>query len=473
VAGKVVLRVVKGPPAQQVLTFDERTSCIVGRASDCSPQLPNDEAHKVVSRHHCLLDINPPDIRVRDFGSLNGTFVNGTKIGQRESHQRPEDAAGAAFPEHDLRHGDELGIGNTVFRVEVEHGAGESASPGESTRCAHCGRDVSPEVGQGRQGAVLCAACRARPEDLARDAAQSLNRPRGAAREPSGLTYSIVRELGRGAMGAVYLARCDQTGEQVALKVMLPQVAADERATAMFLREVENTRALSHPNVVRLLDAGCHQGTFFYTLEYCDSGSVDALMERRGGRLSVDEALFLVLQALKGLEYAHEAEMPYVLLQDGSYGKGRGLVHRDLKPENLFLSGSGAGRLTKIGDYGLAKAFDAAGLSGQTRSGAAAGTPVFMPRQQVINFRFAKPEVDVWAMAATLYCMLTGAVPRDFPRGRDPWQVVLQSDPVPIRHRSPNIPHRLAEVIDHALRDRPEIGYKTASEFRRGLEGAV
>jgi len=481
-SGIVTLRVVRGPAAGRQFTFDERTCCILGRADDCHPSLPNDEAHRTVSRHHCLLDINPPDVRVRDFGSLNGTFVNGGKIGQRESHQRPEDVAGVAFPEHDLKDGDELRVGDTVFRVEVPvpqpGAAGDSGRPAARALsgprlCAHCGKDVSGEVAEGRRGVVLCAACRARPDDLARDAARAAKQARAPGGEPSGLTYTIVRELGRGGMGAVYLARCDQTSEQVALKVMLPQVAADDAAVAMFLREVENTRALNHPNVVRLLDAGCWQGTFYFTLEFCDSGSVVDLMERRGGTVSVDEALFLILQALIGLEYAHQAEVPYVRLQDGSYGTGRGLVHRDLKPHNLFLSGTGAQRLAKVGDYGLAKAFDTAGLSGQTRSGAAAGTPLFMPRQQVVNFKFAKPEVDVWAMAACLYCMLTGDVPRDFPRSKDPWQAVLQSDPVPIRHRNPKIPPRLAEVIDHALHDRPEIGYKTAGALRQALEEAI
>src|SRR5262249_32333362 len=149
--------------------------------------------------------------------------------------------------------------------------------------------------------------------------------------------YEIRKELGRGGMGAVFLAEHTPTGEPVALKVLLPRVAAGERARRMCLREAENTKALRHPNVVRFRDVGCSGGAFFLTLEYCDGGNVAELLKRRGAPLAVDEALAIVLPALDGLEYAHQAEVPLVKRPDGSFGPGRGLIHRDLKPSNLLL----------------------------------------------------------------------------------------------------------------------------------------
>jgi serine/threonine protein kinase len=270
-------------------------------------------------------------------------------------------------------------------------------------------------------------------------------------------------------MGAVYLARQQKTGRQVALKVMLPKVAAGQRATESFLREAVNTQALQHPNVVRLWDSGCSQGTFFFTLEFCDGGSLREFMKHRGGKLSIDEACPIILQALDGLHYAHNAEIPHVKLKDGSFGRGRGLVHRDLKPENIFLSTAGNSRVAKLGDYGLAKAFDMAGLSGHTFTGEVAGTPQFMPRQQVRKYKDLKPEADVWAIAATLYNVLTRHFPRDFSKDSDPWQIILETSAVPIRQRNPAIPSRLAEVIDQALVDDPEIGFKSAAEFKQAL----
>jgi hypothetical protein len=471
----VTLTVTRGQLQGQTFVFAERTTCIVGRADDCSPRLPNDRDHQTISRYHCLLDIDPPDIRVRDFGSLNGTFVNGRKIGQREKGMSPQEAAQVTATEHDLKDGDQIELGNTVFRVSIaappeSEPSWATVSRAQPAACACCGRDVSSEMGEHRHGSFVCASCKADPLQVLEGLLGQADSGRRDLEAIRG--YEVLRELGRGGMGAVYLARKAGTGEDVALKVMLPRVAADAQAREMFLRETENTRSLKHPHVVELRDAGCSAGTFFFTLEYCDGGSVADLMKQRGGPLAIDEAVAIALQCLAGLDYAHNVELDNVKRADGSVGRGRGLVHRDLKPQNLFLSGQGSARRAKVGDFGLAKAFDQAGLSGQTRTGTAAGTPVFMPRQQVINFKYSRPEVDVWAMAASLYFMLTGQFVRDFIAGKDPWQLVLQNAAVPIRQRAPSIPAKLAEVIDLALVDKPQIHFKTAADLRQALEGA-
>ncbi len=511
---RVTFHITNGPLSGQEFTFEDRTISVMGRASDCRPRLlhkpeePKAPENRRISRHHCLLDINPPDVRIRDLGSLNGTFVNGRKIGQRQKDEKP----GGSFPEYDLKDGDEVRLGKLTFHVGVflpivcgECGAemaegeldcptGQTAAcvcekcrkkleqadistgtrhttPEPARLCARCGCDVTGQTGTNRPGEFVCAKCRDDPVGLLR------NLIRAAAGGDRALVavegYEIVTELGRGGMGAVYLAKHEKTGKHVALKVMLPKVAASERATQSFLREARNTQALRHPNVVRLWDSGNSEGTFFFTLEYCNGGSVDQLMPQHGGKLPVDTAVPIILQALDGLHYAHHAEIPNVMLKDGSIGRGRGLVHRDIKPHNIFLSTQGGSQVAKIGDYGLAKAFDMAGLSGHTYTGEVAGSPPFMPWQQVQRFRELKPEADVWAMAASLYYMLTSCYPRDFPKGSDPWQLILESSAVPIRRRDPAIPPRLAEVIDRALVDKPEIGFKSAAELKQALRQVV
>lgn len=508
----VTLRVTQGKLAGKEYPFEERTTCLIGRSKDCLVRVPGDLEHRKISRHHCLLDINPPDVRVRDFGSLNGTFVNGRRIGRRKKGQTPEEAAQEKLPEYDLKDGDEIQLGNTVFRVaihvpvlcaycsaeirEEQPQAGPSGTvvclcescrhkaqavqrsrparrtePEDRKVCMKCGRDVTGEAGANRQGEYICAACRSDPLELLQILLQVASTGEQDLVAIEG--YQIVKELGRGGMGAVYLAKRERTGTEVALKVMLPQVAATKSAAEKFLREIQNTKILRHPNVVQLHNSGCSRGTFFFTLEFCNGGSVDNLMQSQRGLVPVANAVPIILQVLDGLNYAHQLEVPHVQVEGGQVERGRGSVHRDLKPHNIFLSRSGGRVLAKVGDYGLAKAFDLAGLSGQTCTGAVAGTPHFMPRQQVLEFRYSKPEVDVWAAAASLYYMVTGYTPRDFSKERDPWQTVLQTRAVPIRKRSSAVPRRLAKVIDEALVDNPEIRFKTAAELKHALEGAL
>lgn len=507
---RITLQVIKGQLEQKEFVFDERMTCIIGRSQDCRPRLPNDELHRKISRHHCLIDINPPDARIRDFGSLNGTYVNGEKIGQRKKGLTAEQAGAERYAEYDLKNADEIRLGDTVFRVvvhvparcaqcacEIDEANVESAQLGPGVYqcdtcraaattaaaapmpeqpypptsmvllCAQCGKDVTEEAGANRQGEYTCLSCQSEPQRILD---RILAQAKSGHRELVAIQgYSIERELGRGGMGAVYLARRDGTQERVALKIMLPQIAADDVARGRFLREVETTRALKHPHVVELKDCGCSEGIFFFTLEYCDGGNVGQLMRARGGKLPIADAATIILQTLAGLDYSHHADVR-VKLADGSFKDVKGVVHRDLTPQNILLSGSGTSRVAKVGDYGLAKAFDTAGLSGQTRTGTTAGKPLFMSRQQVINYRHQGVDQDVWAAAACFYNMLTGAYPRDFPEDRDVWQTLLQTNAVPIRNRDPQIPKPLAQVIDTALIDKPKIGFQTAAELKRALE---
>ncbi|WP_448267095.1 protein kinase domain-containing protein [Nostoc sp. DSM 114159] len=451
---KIILTVIQGQLLGQQYIFDCRSSCIIGRSSDCNPQLPDDRNHRGISRYHCLLDINPPDIRVRDFGSKNGTYINGKNIGQRQRNQTAEEAVKCHFPEYDLRTGDEINLGHTVFKVSIE------IHPDEVNLPTFIPDDVTVKNNPVQQ--VYCLDIIRYFLKLAESGDRNLKAISG---------YNIVKLLSTSEFGEVYLAQHNQSGKFIALKVMLPAVAANDFAVQMFLRETENTKALQHPHVVQLMDSGFSEIIFFFTMEYCEGGTVWDFMQQLGGRLSVDIAVPIILQILDALEYAHNVELPYVKLADGKFGKGKGIVHRDLKPSNIFLTKIDGKLVAKIGNYGLSKAFDLAGLSGQTLTGTQAGTPVFMPRQQVLNFKYAQPEVDIWAVAACLYNMLTGCFPRNFTG--DPFLAVLQNNPIPIRQRDATIMQPLAQVIDLALVDKPEIHFKSAAEFKRALLSAL
>jgi serine/threonine protein kinase len=140
-------------------------------------------------------------------------------------------------------------------------------------------------------------------------------------------------------------------------------------------------------------------------------------------------------------------------------------VHRDLKPDNVLLGENGA---THLADFGLAKSFQRAGLSGLTATGAVGGTFPFMAREQLTSYREARPTTDVWSMAATLYFLLTGQYARDF-GDRDPMAAILRGGTVPLRWRDASLPEDLAAVIDRALDDEPARRFPTTREF----DGAV
>ncbi|MEM9541320.1 MAG: protein kinase [Cyanobacteria bacterium P01_E01_bin.42] len=450
-AANVTLTIVEGSLKGKKYTFRERTTCLIGRANECKIKLPSDRDHRFISRYHCFLDINPPDIRIRDFGSKNGTYVNDQKIGQRQQNQTPSEGSKISFPEYDLKMGDRVLLGSTIFQVQI----------------------ALPAV---TSDTIDIAKIKIKPAppphfpNLLGFIKNLLQRANQGEKELANLKhYKIIEKLGQGGCGVVYLALNQTNGELVALKILLPQIAASPRHIEKFQREIANTQALNHPNVVKLRDFGYCDGIFFFTLEYCEMGSVLQLMQQKGRPLTVGESLPIILQILDGLHYAHHADIPYVKLHDGTIAKGRGLVHRDIKPGNIFLTQISDRCIAKIGDYGLAKAFDRAGLSGQTLTGSSAGTPAYMPRQQVIDFKYAKPAVDVWATAATLYTLLTGDIPRNLTQ-TDPLLAVLRTNPIPIRERNPNIPKSLAEVIDRALIDIPDIPFQTALEFKQALE---
>jgi eukaryotic-like serine/threonine-protein kinase len=450
---KITLTITQGTTKGQEFIFDDRTTCIMGRATDCHPKLPDDKDHNTVSRYHCLLDINPPQIRIRDFGSRNGTYINGTLIGKRHPETTPEQAKNLIFPEHDLHNGDEIKLGNTLFQVTIET---PIETPIEATQpiTKFADREKTNVLAHVKQ--LVQQADANTPNDITIEG------------------YTLLKYLGGGGFGDVYLARNQKNQEEIALKILLPQMQQNEYIVNLFLREIENTKALSHPNIVTLRDYGKSNELFYFTLDYCNKGSISDLMRQRQQPLTLKQASSIIIQTLHGLEYSHTASIPNIKQADGSYTTGQGIVHRDLKPANLFLHQIGNNTLVKIGDYGISKAFDQAGFSGLSMSGTMAGTPYFMSRPQLINFKYAKPEVDIWAAAACFYYMLTYTHPRDFTDpSKDPFRLVLETSAVPIRQRNSSIPKPVAEVIDKALIDNPSIPFKTAAEFRQALESVL
>jgi serine/threonine-protein kinase len=165
----------------------------------------------------------------------------------------------------------------------------------------------------------------------------------------------------------------------------------------------------------------------------------------------------IISQVLDGLGYAHE----------------KGIVHRDLKPSNILLVRMGSNLTALIADFGLAKNFQRAGLSGMTMSGACSGTLPFMPPEQVVNFRDVKPVADIFSAGATLYVMLTGQCVYDFKEGEDQVRALLEKRIVPIRKRRVKLPEKLMDVVDRATQAEPEKRFQSVKEMKAALKKAM
>ena len=438
---KVTLKVESGVLKGRKFEFDGRATCVIGRGKDCHLDMPNDRDHQTISRYHCLLDINPPAIRVRDLSSKNGTIVNNSTLGKiaKKTTEVESDKKTIAEIESDLHAGDRIKIGYTVFRVEIQ------PSP------PNTGHRLSEPFGGLEPG----------------------DPNTGVEKLPTIKGYTPLKLLGQGRVSQVYSIRHDRTGEVLALKVMRPHMAPTQDAIARFQRDLENLKALNHPNIVKIFDYGYWDDRFFLTLEYCNSSTVAKVMQQEGKCLSIDESLAIIFQLLNCFEYAHELEVPYGQ-QSTVIESLKGLVHGNLNPGNIFFwerQSENAPQI-KVGDYGLSKALDLLGFSGQTMTGNKPCRPVFMSRQQALDIQYIQTDLDIWSAAASLYFMLTGRFAREF-TGKDPWIVVFQTQPVPIRIRNPSVPKALAELIDLALVDKPHIHFKKAGAFKRALETVI
>ncbi len=198
----------------------------------------------------------------------------------------------------------------------------------------------------------------------------------------------ILRPIGAGGMGAVYLAEHTKLGKQVALKVLSAHLAADPEYVGRFEREARSLAALEHPNLVGILDFGEDQGYRYIVMPYVAGGSARDRVATVGP-LAVGVVLGIARDVLKGLAYAH----------------GQGFVHRDIKPSNILLDEQGNARIV---DFGLAKSLDAG--NSLTLTGESMGTPHYMAPEQWDNAP-ADPRMDLWAVGVSLHHLLTGQVP--------------------------------------------------------------
>ncbi|HEY1381524.1 MAG TPA: serine/threonine-protein kinase [Gemmataceae bacterium] len=266
--------------------------------------------------------------------------------------------------------------------------------------------------------------------------------------------YEVVRELGRGGMGVVYLAHDPRLKRPVALKMILAAEYAGPEVRLRFQTEAETVARLRHPNIVPIYEVGEQEGRPFIALEFLDGGS---LGERTGGQPQPPRvAAELVRTLALALDHAHR----------------QGVVHRDLKPGNVLLAADGTPKVT---DFGLAKfvtADDPAAITslGLSSTGAIVGTPSYMaPEQAAGQVHGITPAADVYALGAILYELLTGRPPFRGVNAIETLSEVQQRDPLPPRAVQPGVPRDLETVCLRCLRKEPAKRYPSAAALADDL----
>ncbi len=294
------------------------------------------------------------------------------------------------------------------------------------------------------EGARFCAQC-ATPvpvqnpdEDPVRDAlAKAL-----------GTHYRIVRLLGRGGMGAVYLAHEDGLDRDVAIKALPPERAGSAEIRERFRREARTAARLTHPNVVPLHTFGEVEGTMYYVMGYVPGQSLAARLASEGP-LPEPEAKRLLAEIAGALEYAHQ----------------QGVVHRDIKPDNILLEdGSGRPLLT---DFGIAKAV--AGEESLTSTGSIIGTPSYMSPEQASGRGEVDARSDLYSLGVMAYAMLTGRLPF---QGKTSAEVILQHmtrAPAPLASVAPLVSATLAAAVMRCLEKDPVARWARAGDLVAAL----
>ena len=271
--------------------------------------------------------------------------------------------------------------------------------------------------------------------------------------------YHVVKKLGEGGMGQVYLAEHVKMGRRSAIKVMNPSMVHDPDAVARFNREASNASRINHPNVCAIYDFGeTPDGLIYLAMEFIEGEPLTDLLAREGA-LTLGRAASIFLQTADALQAAHDL----------------GIVHRDLKPDNIMLSRRKAGGDTvKVVDFGIAKAVggDAAGQK-VTKTGLVVGTPEFMSPEQLSGDTL-DGRSDLYSLALVFYRMLSGKLPFEATTVQETMIKRLTDEPTKLADARPDLsfPPGLQPVLDTALARTPAERYQSVAKFAADI-GAI
>jgi serine/threonine-protein kinase len=270
-------------------------------------------------------------------------------------------------------------------------------------------------------------------------------------------SFRIVRLLGKGGMGSVYLARHPGIGAQVAVKFLHPRFAGDRNAVERFFNEARAVNLIGHENIVKTLDfAVTADGRYYFVMEHLSGQPLSALLQKP---VPLSVAGPILLQCCRALQAAHE----------------RQIVHRDLKPDNVFLiSQMGKKNFVKLVDFGIAKLADPERGAGLTEAGALIGTPEYMsPEQAAGRSSEVGRRSDVYSLGVVMYQLAAGRVPFGGSSTAETLVAQMQEKPAPPRSVEPSVPEAYEKIILKALEKKKDDRWQSMAELHDAILGCM
>lgn len=261
--------------------------------------------------------------------------------------------------------------------------------------------------------------------------------------------FKLLKKLGQGGMGEVYLANQVSLDRQVALKILSKEMAKKPGFVERFVREARAMAKIDHPNAVKVYAADSDKGLNYVGIEYIDGQSMQDWIDKLE-TLSVGDAINVTLSCADALNHAHELN----------------LIHRDIKPDNILVTRKG---VVKVADFGLAKALDDEDMS-MTQSGTGLGTPLYMPPEQARDAKNVDHRTDIYALGCTLYYFLTGKLPFE---GDSVLKLIVAKEKgqyPAARSLNSKVPEKLSLMIDKMIQKEPKHRYSSCAEIINDLD---